>query len=82
MALYGTDKLIAERRKDLKNRENSPLTDELIRLREEMSEQIRALEELARMGASYGCDLSRPAGNAREAVQWTYLGYLAAVKEP
>ena len=81
VALYGTDKLIAERRKDLKNRENSPLTDELIRLREEMSEQIRALEELARMGASYGCDLSRPAGNAREAVQWTYLGYLAAVKE-
>ncbi len=52
VALYGTDKLIAERRKDLKNRENSPLTDELIRLREEMSEQIRALEELARMGAS------------------------------
>ena len=47
MALYGTDKLIAERRKDLKNREHSPLTDELIRLREEMSEQIRALEELA-----------------------------------
>ena len=81
VALYGTDKLIAERRKDLKNRENSPLTDELIRLREEMSEQIRALEELAQLGASYGCDLTRPAANAREAVQWTYLGYLAAVKE-
>lgn len=81
MALYGTDKLIAERRKDLKNREHSPLTDELIRLREEMSEQIRALEELAQLGASYGCDLTRPAANAREAVQWTYLGYLAAVKE-
>lgn len=81
VALYGTDKLIAERRKDLKNREHSPLTDELIRLREEMSEQIRALEELAQLGASYGCDLTRPAANAREAVQWTYLGYLAAVKE-
>lgn len=81
VALYGTDKLIAERRKDLKNREHSPLTDELIRLREEMSEQIRALEELAQLGASYGCDLTRPATNAREAVQWTYLGYLAAVKE-
>ena len=80
-ALYGTDRLIAERRKDLKNREHSPLTDELIRLREEMSEQIRALEELAQLGASYGCDLTRPAANAREAVQWTYLGYLAAVKE-
>lgn len=63
------------------NREHSPLTDELIRLREEMSEQIRALEELAQLGASYGCDLTRPAANAREAVQWTYLGYLAAVKE-
>ena len=81
VALYGTDKLIAERRKDLKNREHSPLTDELIRLREEMSEQIRALEELAQLGASYGCDLTRPAANAHEAVQWTYLGYLAAVKE-
>ena len=81
VALYGTDRLIAERRKDLKNREHSPLTDELIRLREEMSEQIRALEELAQLGASYGCDLTRPAANAREAVQWTYLGYLAAVKE-
>ena len=81
VALYGTDKLIAERRKDLKNREHSPLTDDLIRLREEMSEQIRALEELAQLGASYGCDLTRPAANAREAVQWTYLGYLAAVKE-
>lgn len=61
VALYGTDRLIAERRKDLKNREHSPLTDELIRLREEMSEQIRALEELAQLGASYGCDLTRPA---------------------
>lgn len=81
VALYGTDRLIVERRKDLKNREHSPLTDELIRLREEMSEQIRALEELAQLGASYGCDLTRPAANAREAVQWTYLGYLAAVKE-
>ena len=59
VALYGTDRLIAERRKDLKNREHSPLTDELIRLREEMSEQIRALEELAQLGASYGCDSPR-----------------------
>lgn len=81
VALYGTDKLVEERKKDLKARENSPLTDSLIRLREEMSEQIRALEELAQMGESYGCDLRRPAANGREAVQWTYLGYLAAVKE-
>lgn len=81
VALYGTDRLIEERRRDLKNRQDSPLSEDLIRLREEMSEQIRALDELARMGASYGCDLTRPASNAREAVQWTYLGYLAAVKE-
>ena len=81
VALYGTDRLAAERRKDLKNYENRPLTDDVIRLREEMSEQIRALEELAQLGASYGCDLTRPAADSREAVQWAYLGYLAAVKE-
>ena len=81
VALYGTDRLIAERRKDLLNREGDVLTEDLIRLREEMNEQIRALGELAQMGQSYGCDLTRPAANSREAVQWTYLGYLAAVKE-
>ena len=81
VALYGTDRLIAERRKDLLARENLVLTDDVIRLREEMNEQIRALGELAQMGQTYGCDLTRPAANSREAVQWTYLGYLAAVKE-
>ncbi len=81
VALYGIDRLIAERKKDLKNHENQVMTDATIRLREEMSEQIRALDELATMGESYGCDLRRPAANGREAVQWTYLGYLAAVKE-
>ena len=81
VALYGTDRLIAERRKDLVERENAVLTDDVIRLREEMNEQIRALAELAQMGQTYGCDLTRPAANSREAVQWTYLGYLAAVKE-
>ncbi|MBQ6942134.1 MAG: formate C-acetyltransferase [Akkermansia sp.] len=81
VALYGIDKLIACRRKDLKERENLVLTDDVIRLREELNEQIRALDELAQMGESYGCDLRRPATNSREAVQWTYLGYLAAVKE-
>ncbi|MBQ4614393.1 MAG: formate C-acetyltransferase [Akkermansia sp.] len=81
VALYGTDKLIAARRKDLKDREAGVMTDATIRLREEMNEQIRALDELAQMGQSYGCDLTRPAANSREAVQWTYLGYLAAVKE-
>ncbi len=81
VALYGVDKLITLRKKALKDRENMPMTDDIIRLREEMSEQIRALDELAQMGESYGCDLRRPAANGREAVQWTYLGYLAAVKE-
>ena len=79
VALYGTDKLIDARRKDLKEREAGVMNEATIRLREEMNEQIRALDELARMGQSYGCDLSRPAQNSREAVQWTYLGYLAAV---
>lgn len=81
VALYGTAKLTAERNNDLKGYENRPMTDDVIRLREEMHEQIRALGELAQMGTSYGCDLTRPAANSHEAVQWTYLGYLAAVKE-
>src|SRR3974390_496081 len=56
-------------------------TDEIIRDREELSEQIRALQELQQMAAGYGFDISGPAGNAREAVQWLYFAYLAAVKE-
>ena len=58
-----------------------PMTDMVIRLREEVSEQIKALKEMIEMGKSYGLDLSRPAENAQEAVQWTYMAYLAAVKE-
>lgn len=57
------------------------MTEETIRLREELSEQIRALHELKELGASYGFDLSRPAANAQEAFQWVYLAYLAAIKE-
>ncbi|QKD83958.1 formate C-acetyltransferase [Thermoleptolyngbya sichuanensis A183] len=80
VALYGCDRLI-EDKKDQKQ-SLAALSDEpTIRLREELSEQIRALEELKQMAASYGCDLSAPAANAQEAVQWLYFGYLAAVKE-
>ena len=81
VALYGTDRLIADRRRSLLYRQGMEMTDKMIRLREELNEHIRALQELAQMGATYGCDLTRPAANSREAVQWTYLGYLAAVKE-
>jgi len=81
VALYGVKRLI-----DGKQHEKSELdflqsTDDVIRDREELAEQIRALKELQQMAASYGFDVSRPAGNAREAVQWLYLGYLAGVKE-
>ena len=81
VALYGTERLI-----EAKNEERAQIndmwpTDEVIRMREEMSEQIRALEDLAAMGKLYDCDISRPAVNAQEAVQWTYLAYLGAIKE-
>ena len=56
-------------------------SDEMIRTREELAEQIRALRDLVEMGSRYGCDISRPAENAQEAVQWTYLAYLGAIKE-
>ncbi len=78
--LYGTDFLIEEKKRDLEEMDG-PMTDELIRLREEINMQIRALQELASMAARYGCDVTRPAENAREAVQNLYLGYLAGVKE-
>ena len=81
VALYGTDFLKDEKRREFHETDDLVFTDDLVRLREELSEQIRALEELRQMGAKYGFDLSRPAANAREAIQWTYFGYLAAVKE-
>ncbi len=80
LALYGIDKLIEEKQKDLANI-TGPMTDATIRLREEVAEQIRALKDMATMGQKYGLDLSRPAENAQEAVQWTYMAYLAAVKD-
>ena len=80
IALYGIDRLIEAKKKDLASIKG-PMTDSVIRLREEVSEQIKALKEMIALGAKYNLDLSRPAENAKEAVQWTYMAYLAAVKE-
>ncbi|MCD4499509.1 formate C-acetyltransferase [Chromobacterium vaccinii] len=81
VALYGTDFLRAERQQVFHELDNATFTDEVMRQREELSEQFRALDELKQMAAKYGYDISRPAANAREAVQWVYFAYLAAVKE-
>ncbi|MEU2744911.1 formate C-acetyltransferase [Streptomyces collinus] len=81
VALYGTDRLIADKRAGRALLDAQPSSPDVIRDREELAEQIKALGELTRMAASYGCDVSRPAGTAHEAVQWLYLGFLAAVKE-
>lgn len=80
LALYGVDRLIEEKQND-KRSLNGAMTSELIQLREEVSEQIRALEMIKEMAASYGFDVSRPAESAQEAIQWTYFAYLAAIKE-
>ncbi len=81
VALYGVDTLIDERQKTMAQRVGGVVTEESIRLREEVFEQIKALEALKRLGEAYGFDLSRPAENAREAVQWLYLAYLAATRD-
>ena len=80
LALYGLDRLIEAKQNDLRHL-TSPMTDDRIRLREEVAEQIKALKEIKILGEQYGLDLSRPAENAQEAVQWVYMAYLAAVKE-
>ena len=80
IALYGIDFLIEDKQAQ-KNSTGSVMTDDVIRLREELSEQIVALKLMKEMAASYGCDISRPASNVQEAIQATYFGYLAAVKE-
>ena len=80
VALYGIDHLIEEKQKDL-DFEDGPMTEDRIRLREEISEQIRALSKMKEMAASYGVDISKPAKNAKEAVQSVYMGYLAGTKE-
>ncbi|MDJ0568016.1 MAG: formate C-acetyltransferase [Pleurocapsa sp. MO_192.B19] len=81
VALYGCDRLIEDKQQQLLSLEVDTIDEEVIRLREEISEQIKALKELTQMAASYGCDISQPAANAKEAIQWTYFGYLGAVKE-
>ena len=80
VALYGTDWLIEDKKQQLAT-SLVRMTGENIRLREELSEQIRALGDLAKLGQIYGYDISKPAANAKEAIQWLYFGYLAAVKE-
>lgn len=81
VTLYGTDRLIEAKRAEKARLDSEPSTEHVIRDREELAEQIKALGELTRMAATYGCDVSRPATTAHEAVQWLYLAYLAAVKE-
>ncbi len=80
LALYGADSLIEAKKNDLHHL-TGPMTEHRIRLREEVAEQIKALEEIKILGTSYGLELNRPAHNAQEAVQWVYMAYLAAVKE-
>ena len=81
VTLYGVTRLIEEKQKEKRSLDSAMSTDEIIRDREELSEQIRALQELEKMAANYGFDIAGPAANAREAVQWLYFAYLAAVKE-
>lgn len=80
-ALYGVDRLIAAKQQELDQLEVEVMRDDVIRAREELSEQIRSLHELKKMALTYGYDISEPARNAQEAVQWLYFAYLAAIKE-
>ena len=81
VALYGVDFLIEEKKKDFANCISTSFTEEIIREREEISEQIKALNDLKIMAEKYGFDISKPAKNAQEAIQWLYFGYLAAIKD-
>ena len=81
VALYGIDYLIACKKEDFANTRGNYMSEEIIREREEISEQIKALEDLKKMAASYGFDISKPASNSKEAIQWLYFGYLGAVKQ-
>ena len=80
VALYGIDFLVAQKKADLANCGCGTMTDDIIRQREELADQIKALNAMKVMAESYGFDISQPANNAREAVQWLYFGYLAAIK--
>jgi formate C-acetyltransferase len=81
VALYGVDRLIAAKKSERAELDGRWPSEEVMRLREEMADQLRALADLKTMAAGYGCDIGQPAANAREAVQWTYFGYLGAIKE-
>ena len=81
VALYGVERLIADKQAQFSTYNVGTVSEDVIRSREEIAEQIRALQDLVKMGDSYGFNLRQPAATAREAVQWTYLGYLAAIKE-
>ncbi|WP_159881427.1 formate C-acetyltransferase [Paenibacillus puerhi] len=81
VALYGVNRLIEDKKNELLQLEVDSMTEEVIRDREELSEQIRSLAELKAMALTYGYDISRPAGSAKEAIQWLYFAYLAAIKE-
>src|SRR5690554_4157736 len=81
VALYGINFLSEQKKQELAGLEVDVMNERVIQLREELSEQIRALDELRQMAASYGYDISQPANNAQEAIQWVYFAYLAAVKE-
>lgn len=81
VALYGVDYLIAQRKAYFDYSEPSEMTEDIIRSREEMTDQINALKALKRMAAAYGFDISKPATSAKEAIQWTYFGYLGAIKD-
>ena len=81
IALYGIDRLIAAKKEDFKNYGDGEMTDDVIRVREEISDQIRALKDMKTMAAEYGYDISYPATTAKEAIQWLYFGYLAAIKQ-
>lgn len=81
IALYGIERLITAKQADLTELAAQPMNESVIRSREEVSKQLLALKDMAQMAKSYGCDIMRPAENAREAVQWVYFGYLAAIKQ-
>jgi formate C-acetyltransferase len=81
VALYGVDRLIEAKKEERAELDGRWPSEEVMRLREELADQLRALADLKTMATSYGCDISKPATNAREAVQWTYFGYLGAIKE-
>ncbi len=81
IALYGIDYLMEQKKNEWDNMEISVMSEDIIRIREELSMQYRALDDIKKMALSYGYDISKPATNAKEAIQWTYFGYLASIKE-